>query len=140
MFYSAQNNAFYSGLINGDMPQDVVEISDAYYAQLIQGQSDGNLIVAGADGLPALEAPPALNPPRVVTMRQARIALARSGLLPSVDAALAAMTGTAGDEARIEWEFSSMVERDRPLVQSLAVGLGLTDQQLDDLFALAASL
>lgn len=78
--------------------------------------------------------------PRSVTMRQARIALARSGLLASVDTALAAMTGQAGDEARIEWEFSSMVERDRSLVQSLAAGIGLTEQQLDDLFALASTL
>lgn len=78
--------------------------------------------------------------PRIVTMRQARLALSRSGLLTAVNAALAAMPGTEGEEARIEWEFSGTVERDKPLVQSLALALGITSQQLDELFTLAASL
>lgn len=78
--------------------------------------------------------------PEVVTMRQARLALLQSGLLAQVNTAVAAMPGAAGDAARIEWEFSSTVERNRPLVQSLVGALGMTDAQLDDLFRLAATL
>ncbi len=73
-------------------------------------------------------------------MRQARLALLQSGLLSQVNTAVASMPGVAGDTARIEWEFSSTVERNRPLVQSLVGALGLTDAQLDDLFRLAATL
>ena len=75
-----------------------------------------------------------------VTMRQARLALHQQGLLTQVNNAVASMPGAQGGAARIEWEFSSTVERNRPLVQSLSVSLGLTSQQIDDLFALAATL
>lgn len=78
--------------------------------------------------------------PESVTMRQARLALLQVGLLSQVNAAIAAMSGVAGDAARIEWEFGSTVDRGRPLVQSLAGALSLTSTQLDDLFVLAASL
>ena len=75
-----------------------------------------------------------------VTMRQARLALHQQGLLTQVNNAVASMPGAQGDAVRIEWEFSSTVERNRPLVQVLAASLGMTSQQIDDLFTLAATL
>lgn len=78
--------------------------------------------------------------PRIVTMRQARLALLSAGMLPSVNSAIAAMTGTSGDAARVEWEYASDVVRDKVLVQSLAAGLGLSDDQLDELFTAAGAL
>lgn len=78
--------------------------------------------------------------PQVVTMRQARLALLNAGHLTQVSSIIAAMTGAAGEAARIEWEFSGSVERHRPLALSLATSLGLTDAQLDDLFRQAAAL
>lgn len=78
--------------------------------------------------------------PSIVTMRQARIALLHADMLAQVNAAVAALPGVEGDEARIEWEFSSTVERDRPLVQALSGVLGLSEQQLDDLFIAADAL
>lgn len=95
-------------------------------------------LAAGNTPDPADPVVPAV--PDSVTMRQARLALLQSGLLAQVNSAVAAMPGAAGDTARIEWEFSSTVERNRPLVQSLVGALGLTDAQLDDLFRLAATL
>lgn len=80
---------------------------------------------------------PADPPPVVitsVTMRQARLALHRVGLLSQVNAAI------TDPEARIEWEYAQTVDRHSPLVQNLAAGLGLTEQQLDDLFTTAATL
>lgn len=82
----------------------------------------------------------ALGVPQSVTMRQARLALVQTGMLTQVNTAVAAMPGAQGDAARIEWEFSSTVERNRPLVQALGAALGLTEAQLDDLFRLAATL
>lgn len=79
--------------------------------------------------------------PAVVTMRQARIALLRAGLLSQVDAAIAAMPAeTGGDEARITWAYGAEVRRDGPLIGQLAPGLGLTDEQIDNLFIEAATL
>lgn len=78
--------------------------------------------------------------PQSVTMRQARLALLGSGKLAAVNSAVAGMPGAAGEAARIEWEYSGMVERDKALVQALAPVLGLNDAQLDALFVAAAAL
>ena len=69
-------------------------------------------------------------------MRQALLALLKSGKLADVNSAIASMPGEAGEAARIEWEFSSIVERNRTYVQPIAVGLGMSEKQLDDLFML----
>jgi len=78
--------------------------------------------------------------PTKVTMRQARRALLAAGLLTQVNAAIAGMTGAAGDAARIDWEFSSEVQRNWPLVAALQPALDLTDAQLDSLFLAASQL
>ena len=87
-------------------------------------------------------APPALPPaiPHAVTMRQARLALRQAGLLQTVNDAVASMPGAAGEEARIEWEYSQEVQRDKALVLSLAPALGLSSAQLDALFLAASAL
>ena len=78
--------------------------------------------------------------PQEVTMRQARLALLAAGKLAAVNSAIAGMTGTAGDAARIEWEFSSEVKRNQQLVISLGEALGMTAAQLDSLFIAASTL
>ena len=83
---------------------------------------------------------PATAAPSVISMRQARRALLQSGLLSQVDNAIAAMTGTEGDAARIDWQFAQTVDRSHPLVAAMTTQLNLTAQQLDDLFTLGASL
>jgi len=70
------------------------------------------------------------------SMRQARLALARQGLLATVQSNINALS----EESQIEWEYAGSVERNSPLVQSLGAALGLTDEQLDDLFKLAVTL
>lgn len=81
--------------------------------------------------------PPPATVPYRVDMKQARLALLDAGLLPAVIDAINGLTGTAGDAARIEWEFSAYVHRDQYLVTQIAGQLGLTDAQLDDLFVAA---
>lgn len=78
--------------------------------------------------------------PSVVTMRQARLALLAAGRLPTVNSAIAAMAGTDGDAARIEWEYAATVSRNSPLVSNLAGALALSAAQLDTLFTAAAAL
>lgn len=116
-------------------------LEDNAYAYLLPAGAI-QITEAEADAIRAAEL---TNPPPVpvitsVTMRQARLALLQQGLLTQVNNAVASMPGAQGDAVRIEWEFSSTVERNRPLVQSLSATLGMTSQQLDDLFALAATL
>ncbi len=88
--------------------------------------------------LPEYPAQPALPPtvPQEVTMRRARLALHSAGLLDAVEAAVAA----ASRAVQIEWEFAGTVNRTWPTLLALQTPLGLTDQQIDDLFTLAATL
>lgn len=78
--------------------------------------------------------------PDSVTMRQARIALLQAGKLATVNSTIAAMAGAQGEAARIEWEFSSEVKRNQPLVLALAPVLGMTSGEIDQLFITAAGL
>ena len=78
--------------------------------------------------------------PTVVTMRQARLALLANGLLAQVETAIEALPSPQKEAARIEWDYSSEVHRDKPFVQSLAAALSLTPAQLDALFVQAAAL
>lgn len=74
--------------------------------------------------------------PSVVSMRQARLALLQQDLLSTVDEAIA-----AGSEAdKITWEYATEVNRNEALLQNMAVALGLSEEDLDNLFALASSL
>lgn len=77
----------------------------------------------------------------IITMRQCRLQLLATGLLNSVEAAIAAIFDvTQRRTAQIEWEYAAVVERNSPWVQNLAVALGLTSAQLDELFVEAAKL
>lgn len=78
--------------------------------------------------------------PQSVTMRQARLALLGAGKLSAVDAAIAGLSSPQKEAAQIEWDYSSVVERNRPFVQLLAPALGLSDTDVDQLFITAATL
>lgn len=78
--------------------------------------------------------------PKSVTKRQALQALIISEKDEQVIALLDSMTGIEGKLARAEWAESSTVERNRPLVKQMAIGLEMTEKELDDLFILAATL
>lgn len=87
-----------------------------------------------------VDAPPPVVPDRV-TMRQARLALLGAGLLDAVEPALAAIPDEVQRRAaQITWEYSTEVQRDNALISALAAGLGLTEQNLDQLFMTAATL
>lgn len=78
--------------------------------------------------------------PSVVTLRQAKLALISAGLLSSVNSAIASMESPDKEIAEVEWEYATTVERNSPLLTTLAGELGLNDAALDSLFTLAATL
>lgn len=78
--------------------------------------------------------------PIEVTMRQARLALLGIGVLDQVASAIEALGGVERETARIEWNHSSVVHRDSPLVAIMGAALGLDDEQLNQLFITAAAL
>lgn len=80
--------------------------------------------------------PPLPAPVTVITMRQARLALNAAGLLPTVNAAVAA----SSEAVNIEWEFASELKRDWPTLVAMATALELSEAQLDALFVTASNL
>jgi hypothetical protein len=116
----------------GIKPVAYVFADEQAWQQFVDEHStdDGTLILT----------PPKPRPPAAVTMRQARLALSAAGLLDQVDVAINALDEPQRTEARIEWDHSQEVERNRALVGLLGQALGLSDDQLDDLFREAATL
>lgn len=74
-----------------------------------------------------------------ITRRQLRLTLVRNGIsLSDVTQAIAAMPdGLAKEEAQIEWEDAATFERLHPTLLAIADGLGLTPEQVDDLWVQA---
>ena len=76
-----------------------------------------------------------------VTPRQIRQALILSGVtMEMIENALDALEEPSKTMARIEWEYSTAFQRDRPFVDAVAQLLGWTSEQVDALWVLAASL
>lgn len=69
-------------------------------------------------------------PPQSLTPRQARLVLNKYGLRDDVELAVE----SAGRDARDTWEYSNEIRRDWPLLNQMAISLGITNSQLDDMF------
>lgn len=118
-------------------------VNGAVHAYESDGSQD-HLIPADAEPISEADAiaiaTPPVAPPKRVTMRQARLALHAAGLLHLVDAAIDNLEEPHKTAARIEWEYSQEVHRDKQLVVMLAPALGLSETDLDNLFIAAAQL
>jgi len=100
---------------------------------------DGGLESALVDHLPSgtvVDEPDPDPLQTVVTPWQIRKALNASGLRATIEGAVAA----SSQEVKDAWEYALEFRRDNPLIEGLAVSLGKTSEELDDLFRLAASL
>ena len=74
--------------------------------------------------------------PSVVSMRQARLALLESGMLSAIDNAITVGTNEA---LKIEWDYATEVRRDWKSLVELALAMGITTINLDNLFVLAST-
>ena len=129
-------NAFY---VNSESTSIRVDISGVTaFVPCVQGNSDYDaiqaLVASGELTIAPYVAPP---PPPInqVSMRQARLALLAADLLDDVGAAIV----QADRAVQIEWEYATVVDRASPLVEAVGTALGLTDVQIDALFADAAT-
>lgn len=75
---------------------------------------------------------------RSVSPLQARKVLKASGMLATVQAMVDA--APEDDDVRLAWDWALSWDRESPFVSSLGQSLGLTSQQIDELFALAARI
>jgi len=75
-----------------------------------------------------------------VTPRQAKQALRQAGLYGQVKQYINSLQGDAKDEAEIEWNDATQFERTSGFLVNMAASIGLTEQQVDELFDVAATL
>lgn len=70
--------------------------------------------------------------PSSISPAQARLALLQAGFYDDVQNAVA----TSTDQVRIYWGYATSFERTNPILTSMASAIGITEEQLDDLFRL----
>ena len=129
-------NATYANPENTTIRVDISGVTS--FVPCAPGNSDYAAIealVAAGELTIAPYAPPPAPPVTQVTMRQARLALLAADLLDDVEV----MMSEADRAVRIEWEYATVVDRNSPLVVAIGGSLGLTDAQIDALFADAAT-
>lgn len=135
MKYSPATNGFYDIYYPENiLPSDAFDISDDLYFSLLAAQEAGKQIKA-VNGQPAaVDIVP--QPVTQISPRQIRMAMTQLGLRNEVEAAV-----TAGDQDMKDWyEFSTYFDRNHPQVLAMAAALNVDDQELDALWALAATL
>jgi hypothetical protein len=110
------------------LPTGVMAVEDTDIVAVVGGTY--------ADGVFDPPAPAPVPVPESVSPLQMRRALRLLSLKPTVDAFIATL-----DEETVEaWEYANEILRHNQLIAMAATGLGMTDEQVDDLFRLAATL
>lgn len=142
MKYSATTGGFYSQKVHGaSVPADAVEITDEQHQALLAGQAAGKVIRPGDGNFPVLQDAPALTSAErratmpAVSKLQAKKALEAAGIWTAAKAVLA-----ADPDLQEDWDLAQELRRQSPMLLGVAATLGLTDAQLDDLFAAAATI
>lgn len=141
MAYRFDDRGWYDGEVPEGAPRSTSEPPPITSTTTTPGEQRANWSGLAWVVVPFAPAPPPQYPvPAEVTMRQARRALHVTGMLAAVDAAIDALSEPDRTAARIEWEYSSAVQRHNGFVSQLGPALGLSESALDDLFVLAGSL
>lgn len=109
---------------------DVLAIHDRVHT-FVKG--DGWDVYQHGDEVPVITQDPFF---RVLSAVQIRLALEAAGLLSAVEAAVEA----AGVAAQIWWRQSQEFTRHHPILLQMVAALGWSDEQVNQLWAAAASL
>ncbi len=129
-----------SGNLTGAFLQDLhpdhadsyLEVDEEVYA----GWVNYRLVEGELELVPPAEPAPVV--PQSVGPYQARAALLAADLLDDVEALIA---DPETDRAiKIAWEYASEFKRESPFIEQMAGALGLTEQQVDELFIAAAQV
>ena len=142
MYYAADNQISTSPIEGG------IEITAEQYSAALGGMAEGKRVTVDGGQLvvafPPEPEPPEPEPqepepdtvPQIVSRFQARAALHLAGLLDQVEALIA----DADPIAQIAWQDAVEFRRDSPTINGLAAQIGMTQEQLDDLFRAAAGI
>jgi hypothetical protein len=76
----------------------------------------------------------------IVSPRQARLALLNAGLLSNIETAITSLEEPTKSAVQIEWEYAVSIERNSSWVIAMTESLGMTPEDVDDLFEIAKEL
>ena len=113
-------------------PENTVE--DTSQRQIVI-EDDGVLVIR-------VWIPTPLVVPSRISPRQIRLWLVTNNIsLATVDSTIESITDEIlKEKTKIEWEFSPYIERDHPMINTIGVALGLTNEQIDMAFIDASQL
>lgn len=132
------------GIVTNTIMATVAEAQAAYPEATCIDAALGGAIGWSYDGqalTPPVVSPPAPVIPSSVSKAQGKTALIAAGLWPAVLAAIAAIEdATQRQLAEVALHDTTTWERTSPTLNALAVGIGLSDAQLDALFVSASQV
>ena len=142
MQYSKMTNGFYDNalkeLYGDNWPNDLIEITDTAYYYLLKGQTEGKVIISDETGAPILvDSAQQYTIINSITKRQAMLQLDSIDLYDDI---LNFINQSESKILKIEFEYSSIFERNSPVVLAMAEQFKLSDEQVDLLFAEAVKL
>lgn len=160
MRYSPSLRGFFpESIFYPNLPNDLIDISDEYHAELIAAQEAGKVIVPDVDGVPQAVDPVPMTAEEMrawltLSFTQLLIGLDAEGWLTTaeaeawldgtlpapVNALIASLPADQRFAAKARAKRPTVVERLNPLVIGLAAATGKTDAELDAFFQTYAQI
>lgn len=131
-------------IVNDNMVKEIREISENDFAYL-SGMSQAIVAVDGLPRMPKVgwiyEKGTLFPNIKDITPRQARQAIVLSGYsIETIEGAINSLPEPNRSLALIEWEYSTAFIRRNPLVDQIGAVLGLTADQVDELWTMGSRL
>ena len=128
-------------VIENNIVVNTIEVPDLDFMQNLIDASNGGSIGDTWDGENFIPKETEMEIPIQVTMRQARLALLQAGLLDDIETAINSIEDeTIRKSIQIEWEYAMDIRRDWQALKLVTQQMGMTDDQLDELFLTASKL
>ncbi len=123
-------------VIENSVVTNTIEVESLDFLPNLVEATEGSIGWFYENGVFTPPAPQPVPVPSSVSPRQFRQALDIIAMYDSVQTAVAA----ADNQTKIWWEYATSVDRDNAPLNAMAGSLGVTHEQLDDIFRLAATL
>lgn len=134
-----------SGKLTGGFNQDLQASQENNYIEVTEDKCLNWVIYQANSSRDGIEIAPIVPPipvvPQEVAMWQAQTIMENAGLTAGVNSYIASLpTATDRNKANAKLLFSSTMHRDDPFLAQASGALGLTSQQIDQMFIDAAAL
>lgn len=129
-----------AAVIESGLVVNVIEVDSVdFLPNLVDASNEGAIGDSYADGVFTPAPPPPIPVPQQISMRQAKLMLLQAGYYDLVQPYIDGLTEPMKTAANISWN-SGTCERDNEFVAQIGTALGMTDEQIDDLFIQAQYL